>query len=58
MKQRRWMQSVIATTATLDVVFPWNRKVAVATVAPGTSVPARSRPQPLTRGITSKLAAH
>ena len=55
-KQRRWMQSAIATAATAEVSFPWTRKKASRHAA--TEASSRQAQSRLVNyGLTAKIAA-
>ena len=57
-KQRRWMQSAIASATSAEVTFPWVRRKAVALSVVQASKPMLTRPAPVSYSPSAKIAAH
>lgn len=57
-KQRRWMQSAIASATNAEVTFPWVRRKAVALSVVQASKPTLTRPAPVSYSPSAKIAAH
>lgn len=57
-KQRRWMQSAIASATSAEVTFPWARRKAVARSVVQASKPMLSPLAPVSYSPSAKIAAH